>query len=426
MTQPKLFELSIAYKKITKKPLTENGKKTFLNALSNLYKALTNFLLQERILEDSVEKDLLLMDILHKKGQFNEVNQIIKLRTAKIDHAKIANIWHPLQRMQLTHFAYFNHNYEEKIDNHSSQFLHLMTNLDAFYTSFKLFYSCEMMNRMHIIPENYEISLLLEVQAQLKPRVETTYPLVTFYAHCLALSQQRTAETCISLQAYLKTKTTILSKSDQLMAYILVANFMILQIREGKEKYRAQLFDWYKTGFEAEVFIFAGTLDNLLFNNVVQNACHQKAFDWANHFIDQYSPLLTTANRDNLVRLCKANLYFAQAEYEKTIDALNKVTFTNVTYALRANGLLLRAYFELKENKKLILDFCRNFKAFLKNDQPFGKATLANYHTLIKYIRLLLRERGQLSQQELKQELALEDGQLFKPWLLKHITKYKA
>ena len=234
--QPKLLDLSVAYKKITKQVITEKRKKTFQNAMSALYVDLIDFLLIQEVQKDSFQRDLLLVKIFKTRKQAKGISKIIQQRKQKIEQQKLWNLWSPLQLLQLDHFTYYQENYDSKIADHTAKFEDLMNHLDAFYTTLKLYYSCEMNNRTNIVPENYNVLLIKEVVEILKEKNVIKYPLIEFYHLCLNLSKSQTEEDFIKLQSVLEANEAMLANADKLLAYTLSSNYLIQQIKKRKAR----------------------------------------------------------------------------------------------------------------------------------------------------------------------------------------------
>jgi len=418
------FDLDIAYKKICKKEIETKGRKVFLNALSDLKKEVIDFLLGEKLKEESFEKDQLLISIFQERQLKNQAIKTIEKRTVKLKKESIKDIWQPYKMMRMYHLSYFN-NYTEKFSDQNIYIQKSMDFLDQFYAKAKLIYGCEIKNRARILPEaDVPILLLEEVISTFQPDTSDD-PLFQLYFLCMELIKHNEESNYKKLYDFLLTESSKLLKSDLLIGFSHINNFMITQLRKGNEIYQEKIFDLYKEGLEQGIYTFQGFLNDVQFNNIINAACRLKAFDWAKAFIQKYQHFLKEEIRIDLVHLSKANIYFKEGNFGATITLLQKIHFHNVYYSLRARALLLRTYFEAGEEKKLIIDYTNSFKAFINEDQFFAKTALHNYEVLIKYIRIFLREKRKLSKAQIIHDINLEKSLLFKSWLIEKAEQLK-
>jgi len=422
-TQSSVFDLPIVYKKICKVEIEKKGKKTFQNALSQLYKDTIDFLLTEEIRKDSFEKDLLLIRILQAKKQKKAVAKIISTRMQKLKAIHPEEQWQALQMLQLEEFTYFN-NYEEKITATTSPLVNAMNLLDTFYTNSKLYYSCEMKNRANILTESYDISLLDEVQVYIEQAENN--PLGQIYNLCLKLIQKEQESDYETLLEKLKNEVHTLSKKDQLIVFGYLENFLIRKIKAGEKESRKKLFNVHKLGLSKEIYVYNNYISGGQFNNIIQNACKLKKFTWARVNLRKYQEFLPDNMQEDWANLLLATIHFEEGSFQKAWDVLIDVNFQNDFFNLRGKALLLRCYYELNQPHEFITKFCNSFYTFIKEGKrKFNKDTLAHYLTLIKYVRHFIREKNRDPKALLIEKIKEEDYKLFNPWLLEKASLFK-
>lgn len=420
-----MFSFETAYEKLVGKKIEPRGRKVFLNALSDLYLDLKQFLLCTALEEDSFEKDCLLLRIFQERKQEKEALRLIDRRLEYIKTKEPSNIWQGYQKMRFLHAAYFN-NYEKEAKESSLILEDTMLALDEFYTVSKLLLACEMKNRTKALPVTYQIPFLENVVNELAPKTEKKQILITVYRLCLSMISQDNKENAKLVFELLKSASDKISKEDQLIVYLFINNFMIQELKKGQQSYREDLFELYKTGIKNEIYIHQGILDSVVFANTINLASYFQAFDWARSFIKEYSPYLLPESREDSVHLSLANIAFAEGNYALTLTQLNKVQFKDVFYALRSKSLILRSYYELNEDPQLILDYCKAFSSFTRDEQFFSKTSLKSYLTLIKYVRIFLRVKGRPSKEIIIQNIKAEDNLLFQKWLIEKAEQLKS
>lgn len=417
ITQPRIFSLPKVYQKIYNKPLDGKGRKVFLNALHNLNKALKQFLLRKELEKDSFEKDQLLIKIFQERKLAKLVKQTIHQRKEKIQVSTIKNQWHPLRLLQLTHHAYFE-NYEEYFVNRKASMQEMMTYLDQFYSTLKMYYTCETENRSKLMPESYHIHFKTEIIEYAKATRTNSVNLVYYYYLCYDLARNNQIKQYVQLKDYLATHEDNLSLEDQQFSCALMINFLIRQYRSGQKEYMHTLFIIHKKGIERKLFFYNGQLLSNTFHNIITIACGSREYKWAKKFVEQYQKYLPIAAKKATVHLGKAIIYFAEGQFKKVLSELNKVIFEDISFELRAKALTLRSFYELKENEELILHYCASFQKFLKGNRYIQPAISNSYLVLIKYIKLFLKQPNKLTNKEITVSIKAEKALQFQEWLL--------
>lgn len=420
--QSALLTLAIAYKKIVKKELDTKGRKVFLNALHNLNKALKDFLLIKELEKDSFEKDQLLIKIFQERKLSKFVNQTIQQRTQKIETAPIKNQWQSLQLLQLAHHAYFE-GYEAYFSNKNLSVQRMMTHLDEFYTSFKMYYSCEMENRSRLMPESYQVLFKTEIINYIKAQPKHSEPLAYLYFLCFELIKIGQKKQYLALENYLVLQEHQLSLSDQQFANALLITFAIRAYRKGNRAYANIIFSKYKNGVTKGLYFYNGQLPNNDFHNIVATACAVKEFEWAKHFVTAYQKYLPPAFKQQSIHLATAIIHFQEGDFEQVLPALNQVVFEDISFELRAKALILRTFYELNENVDLILDFCTSFQRFLQGNRHIQPAISSSYLVLIKYIKQFVKQPIKLTKEEIIAQIKAEKSLQFHQWLLAKVKE---
>lgn len=422
--QPALLTLAIAHKKIVKKELDAKGRKVFLNALHNLNKALKDFLLVQELQKDSFEKDQLLIKIFQERKLSKFVKQTMEQRAQKIETASIKSQWHSLQLLQLAHHAYFE-NYVGFFSNKTLSVQKMMNHLDDFYTTFKMYYNCEMENRSRLVTESYQVLLKTETINYIKAQTSHSTSLAYLYFLCYELITIGQKKQYLAVENYLALQAPQFSLSDQQFANSLLITFAIREYRKGNRTYANILLSHYKNGLKKGLHFYNGQLPSNDFHNIVTTASGIKEFAWAKNFIDTYQKYLPTALRKQSVHLAKAIIYFQEGQYEQVLPALNQVSFESISFELRAKALILRTFYELNENAALILSFCTSFQKFLQGNRHIHPVISNNYLVLIKYVKIFVKQPRKLSKAAIIKQLNAEKSLQFHQWLSAKATALK-
>lgn len=422
------FDMPVVYKKICRKDIDTNRKKTFQNALSALYQDLVDFLLLAEVNKDSFERDWLLLKVFQQRNQKKAADKIVQSRLEKLRTIPDKEQWHYLQMMQLNELRHFN-NYDDKVGINTNPLIESMDCLDSFHSISKLQYSCEMKNRTKILPESYDFPMLKETVNYLKKK-NNQQPLEKLYTACLQLiepkekkSFKKVLNNTKRIMDLLDNDDSLLSKRDQLAGYGYLENHLVQQIRAGDSKAREQLFVVHQKGLKQEIYIYEGYMIAGQFNNIIHNACKLKEFDLAKEILNTYQVYLPEPSKLDWFNLLNATIYFEEGHFDKAWEALASVHFQNDHLALRGKALLLRCFYELGESEPFVSRFCNAFYTFIKKgNRQLSPKTLGHYLMLIKYIKMLIRRHRILSKVELEEQIRKEKYKLFAPWLLAKVS----
>ena len=137
--------------------------------------------------------------------------------------------------------------------------------------------------------------------------------------------------------------------------------------------------------------------------------------------LKDYKDYLPENERDNTYRLNLATLFFKQKAFNKVLETLQNVGFTDTSINLDGRRLLLCCYFELQEWDALnsLLD---SFGIWLRRSKNLGYLREL-YGNHIKFTRRLLDVQHQHpeAKEKLKQDILATRNVASKDWLLEKL-----
>ncbi|MEO6039905.1 MAG: hypothetical protein ABIQ93_15940 [Saprospiraceae bacterium] len=133
------------------------------------------------------------------------------------------------------------------------------------------------------------------------------------------------------------------------------------------------------------------------------------------------STYLPDNERDNTYRHNLATLFFKQKQFEKVLETLQSVRFTDSLHDLNDRRLLLCSYFELGEWAALdsLLD---SFSIWLRRAKNLGYLREL-YTNLVKFTRRLVdvQHQPQAAKEKLWQDILASKNVVAKDWLLEKV-----
>ena len=158
------------------------------------------------------------------------------------------------------------------------------------------------------------------------------------------------------------------------------------KINKDRADYYLELFSLYKIALANEIIFTNGHLNPHHYKNIITISLRLNKFDWVENFIEKYTHLLPESDKDNAYNYNLANVYFSKKEYFKVIEQLREVEYQNITYALGSKLLLLRTYFELKEDTALY-SLMDSFRIYLRRNREITAAVKQQYMNTLRFTK---------------------------------------
>jgi hypothetical protein len=165
----------------------------------------------------------------------------------------------------------------------------------------------------------------------------------------------------------------------------------------GKIVYLEELFDLYKEELQSGLILIHEELDHSDYKNIVTVGLRLKQYVWVSEFMEEYRALVQPVYRDNVYHFCQADLLYAKRKLGEAIRLLQTVAFTDVFYQLSSRMLLIKLYFEMKEEEGLFYALDA-FERFLRRNKSIARERREGHRNFIAFSRRLarLRERQPL------------------------------
>jgi len=300
--------------------------------------------------------------------------------------------------------------------------------LDNYYLSEKLRDACEMTLRRKIFKTEYPVgilnSLLQEIEVTEEKYAAVPPVIVYFKFYKLLNAKDSTAyETVLEV---LKENEKWFPKAELQNLYNYLQNYCIEKINKGQRPFLKELFKIYQSQLEKELLLVDGFLPEWHYKNIVTTGLRLHENDWVLQFIESYKKCLKPAVLENAYSYNLAAYFYNTRQLEKVLDLLIKVEYTDIRYNLDAKSLLLRTYYDLKEDEALF-SLVDSFRQFLTRNRMISEFQKRGYFNLLKLskrayqIKLKLNYSGKPKLKtdlaRLKKEMAAAETIFNKGWL---------
>lgn len=403
--------------------------------LNRLGKLLRRFFAVSELESNPLEQELYTIRYANRVGQDRLFRQRAKALTKKLMGKKILAAEQSLVGHQLNQLiAYRN---QEDVYNRAYHLQAMNDHLDAFYFERKLLSGYQYSVNVTQGFANYEITFLDQLLKLVEGHEEYFQKLrgVQFYYRGIkTIIEQDDSQHYIALKPLLEQNGQ-LPRGMLMNIYGFCTNYCIRRISVGISAYRRELFEIYRLGIEEELIYSNGWISEWNYRNILTLSCALREYEWAENFLEGHYEKLNNSIRDNVYNYCKALFWYTMHWYDKSMDYLIKVSFTDTSYHLRGVILQLRISYDqgeydffLNDAETLRLYVLRN-----RNMSSGDKRAYSNFVRFAKKLVLIQESRPYVKDETTRQKLELLKGEVAdienvinRTWLLQECEFQKA
>ncbi len=407
-------------------PLKSFTEKDLSYCMSDLVKVMEDYIVLEKLNDKKIQRNNMLLEFYHDNS-LNRSFQATLKKSQKhqgINHFRNAWFYYDQYWVHSQENQFFDRQ-KKHVFNQSLQ--NSIDNLDVFYLSLKLKYSCEIINRQQIVAPDYHLRLLNEIMLYLEQHPHEEQPAISIYATILRCLTEFEKESHFEeLKSLLAQKSGQFPVTEARDMYMYAINYCVRKINSGNSHYFKELFEIYQSVLNKSLIFDGGFLSPWTYKNIVEVGLRNEAFDWLEDFIAIYKNKLHPKFRENAYTYSLATLYFHQGKFKDALGALYQVSFDDVFYSTESKMLLIRIYYELDETEPL-LSLTDSFTVYLRRNKLLSENHRTVYLNFVKFAARL----GKIPKGNTKRLLRLEEkikltkNTANRTWLLQKLTLKK-
>lgn len=307
--------------------------------------------------------------------------------------------------------ANYNFAVKNKAKDIGKSLANMIGNLDLYYLSKRLKYSCESINRRNILGEDQGYMDLTLIAELLKHHEKDLPPIALIYRQILYLFEQEDdTKRFYVLIDLLGNYDPLFTRDELKVMYGYAMNYCIRKINAGQSGFLQEIFNLYKTLLEKDIIFEGRYISQWDYKNIVTTGLRLNDIEWTESFIVKYKEMLHPDSRENAFAYNYANLSYFKRDYKSTMRLLQQVEFTNDSYLLSSRSLLLKSYFELEEYD-LLDSQSEAFKLYLRRNKQLPDYQKELYKNMVKYIVKLSRYKASGQKVPEKLKLAITQQQ---------------
>lgn len=299
----------------------------------------------------------------------------------------------------------------------------MISNLDIYYLSKRLRYSCEILNRKSILDEAYDQQLLDTILGYLSSSQMMEVPIIAiYYQILLTFIDAEDDKHYGKLGELISAHAALFPQAENKVIYGYAMNYCIKKINTGHNEYLDEVFRLYKLLLQHDIIFEGKYMSEWDYKNIVTVGLRLNETEWTEDFINKYKEHLSPSARENAYIYNKANLSYYKKDYKSTMRLLQQVEFTDDSYLLSSRSLLIKSFYELEE-WGLLQSQAEAFRLFLRRSKKISNYQKTIYKNLIRNMLKLSKYKamGVLPTEKLTQEILTAKDIADSTWLKKKL-----
>ncbi len=385
---------------------------------TDLVKHIEAYLVQLYVHENESVYDHILLKVYYERNAEKYFKQTLEAQQKKEEGQlakKIGYYFHQYEINQMANALVLN-----KTGHSSGDLLKRSLNmLDQFYFQEKLRSANMLFNYSDIHANEYEVILIRQIVEACNEIPFNTIPTLQAYKATYSLLTEENNNVILSeLQDFIQENEDKISFDYLREIYGYIRNHHVINTNTGQSKNPLPLFELLKILIEKNYLLENGFLSPWDYQNMVITAIRCGELDYAYNFINSYRELLDPIFKGPSFHLNMAYYYFAQKDYSKTLQYVNKVDSNDDNFVLSIKVLTIKTYYELEEFVPLFYLF-DSFYIFLKRNKSLSNQHKSRYLNFIKYIKKVAKIKlgSKTSAMTLKDEINEKKQSVDMRWL---------
>ncbi len=388
--------------------------------MTYLQRLFEKFIAVEELLEDNIEIKLKTAEWIRQNGLSNLHTALLKDFSKQLEKKPLRNAEYYFSKYELEWEKY--QAASQSKPDAKMDFQQVIDNFDITFIGKKLRQSCLLMMHDSVYKWGFDPGFLEQIFSYLEKRKLLNIPAISIYYHCYRMLEEPEQESWFkAFKQDLFEKGSLFEKEEIQDLFLLAINYGIRKVNIGQKNYFHDIIDFYKLGLEKEYLLQDGKLRRFTYFNIVTTALQIDMTDWAETFIEEWTPKLEKRFQERMYNYNRAKIAYHKKDYDAAIPLLQRSNYHDLLMNLGARTLLLKIYHELEEYD-LLQSHLDAFSSYLRRKKGLGYHR-KNYRNLIRFTNRLLSLNALDRPQLLKFRTDVRKAEILteKDWLLSRV-----
>lgn len=406
------FEKKQVFAKLFSKEKAAYNDDRLRNVMSRLSQQIENFLIETELAEDEALKRQLLIRAYQKRNAYLQFRTEILTRLRKLENEQERGIEYFRECAALHHHLFFHPDTKGDFKPGKDQYLQLVRSFESWFALSMLAYQSDFLVREVVLNEKNPFQFIEAVIHKIDQVLDIVdNPVADVLIHVCELPASGLSFGDVEkvYERYQRASPHMGTFERNVASKALISRINSLVATTGDIRFFNLLFNLYKDGLQAGLYIEQGNMNVHVFTGIVITSATVGDFKWTERFINTYELKIEEKERKDAVLLAKAYLNYnlgkktagkdAGIYFQKAMTALLNIQHGQPDYELRVRSLQLRICYEyyllIEKDDQLLTDFSKNFRQYLHNqDNRLAQARVQAYQDFIHYTLKLARLLG--------------------------------
>lgn len=362
----------------------------FARLLSDLLKKLEVFLTLEKLKLQQYDHNYHLLDIYTEMKLEKHFTEPYILARSRLDREPIRDSDYYLYSFKFDEQRYtFLEN--KKLRSKDKNLDEAIESLDSFYLINKLRHCASILHYNQFLNIGSEMRLLPEILENISRNPVTHIPVAhAYYLVILTITEPDREEHFMEMKKLFSDNLHVMEVHTRRDIFNFALNYCIRKVNQGVTRYQTELLGLYKEALAKDLIYEQGILSPWDYKNIITIGLRAGDLAWTDEFIENYNGKLSKDQRTNAYTFNRARYFFAIRKYDKVLQLLQSVEYSDVFYLLDSKTTLMKTYYELGEYQSL-LSLRQSFRMLLDRKKTISDQNRINYSNFSRFIVKLFR-----------------------------------
>lgn len=422
----KKMDPDYARDKIFGKRKSGNGETqtpNFSNTFYDLNVLLKDFLIHEKIRTDEQLADLLWIYILHERNQQEQFSRQADALYQKTIAQTDIQCDDTLKNSASAIWQFRNLSQNVRSPDFEGM-KECMYTLNTYLETIRYKMACLMANNRKLVPHGSEEEDFLRLPEN-QEGVQAILLNIYRDIYTMIRTEEEAVYSRIEAQVQEHIESIGADDLDGILGFL--TNFTAARVRKSDPSiWNVRQHELNVLSLKRGIFMNNGYMSSTRFTNILDIACSAKKFEWADSFIQEYGPKLPEVVRQTTIDLGKAIPLFFKQKYREVLALLPKLQITSesrdINYIIRVRQMILRCYFEVREEPDIILNYCIALESTLLDIPKPRRESIDALLEFTRICKLILMRK--IDEEGLIKRFADTPNVFAKDWLLKQALRY--
>lgn len=200
-------------------------------------------------------------------------------------------------------------------------------------------------------------------------------------------------------ELFLKHGTEFEETDTYVLWAVLCETIYLKLIPDEVQRYRREVFELNDYFLKLKVFPNKNEeyFTPQVFENIFSAGILANEYEWVENFINEYGPMLHPDARENQVNYCLGVLNFKLKKFEKSIEHIGKVNYSDIIMKINLRFYMLLNYIEMKHYESA-LSLIDSAKHFTSSNEKIPKYLVGYIKTSLKVFKKIILAESQVKE----------------------------